>query len=157
MKIHHCARHQDMQQQTRRFHSGMPIRHAFRYQGPNKKTESPRVLFHCVAMLDRSNNPHKDLLHTFFARPLEQRWNSGIDAWRTGSNRWRQPPTCHARLRHGDKLCVERDTPLPRPRPACTTTVVCTVCACSQRRYVFKRRDPWRATSLLTQGPQFSR
>ena len=98
-----------------------------------------------------------DRLHTLFARPLEHRCNSGIDAWRTGSNRRRQPPTCNVRLRHGDKLCVERDTPLPRPRPACTTTVVCTVCACSQRRYVFKRRDPWRATSLLTQGPQFSR
>ena len=33
------------------------------------------------------------------------------------------------RLRHGDKLCVELDTPLPRKRPACTTTGVCTVCA----------------------------
>ena len=97
--------------------------------GPNKNTESPSALFHRIPMCDRSPFPHNDLLHALFARPLEQPWNSGVDALRTGSNRWRQPSTYDVRLRHGDKLCVERDNPLSRQRPAFTTTVVCTVCA----------------------------
>ena len=80
-------------------------------------------------MTDTSPNPRDDLMHTLFVRPLEQPWNSGADAWRTGHYWLRQPSTCHARLRHGDKLCVERDNPLPRLGPAFTTTVVCTVCA----------------------------
>ena len=53
MQLHQCARHQDAQQQARRFHFRMPISHAFWEQGPNKNTESPRALFHCISMRDR--------------------------------------------------------------------------------------------------------
>ena len=89
----------------------------------------PSELFDCISMTDTSPKPSDDLLNALFARPVEQPWNSGIDAQRTGKYRLRQPSTCDVRVRHGDKLCVERDNPLPRMGPAFTTTVVCTVCA----------------------------
>ena len=51
---------------------------AFWQQGPNKNTESPRVLFHRIPMRDRSPYPHNNL---FSARPLSSR---GILAWTPG-------------------------------------------------------------------------
>ena len=49
------------------------------------------MLFCCVPVTDRSPNPRDCLLHASSARPLEQPWNSGVDAWRTGNDRLRQP------------------------------------------------------------------
>ena len=66
-QLHNCARHQDMQQQARRFHFRMLISHAFWEQGLNKNTKSPRVLFHCISMRDRSPYPRNDLLHALLA------------------------------------------------------------------------------------------
>ena len=104
-------------------------------------------MFDCIPMRDRSLNARDDLMHTL----LEQPWNSGTEAWRTRNYRLRQPSTCHVRLRHGDKLCVERDNPLPQLVPASTTTVVCTVCArstpidirCSLRGHSSHDEHPW--------------
>ena len=89
-----------------------------------------RAHVYCSTAFPCVTDPQTHAMTSCMLRPLELPRNSGVEARRTGSNWLRQPPICDVRLRHGDKLCVERDTPLPRKRPARTTTVVvCTVCA----------------------------